>query len=76
MRLAFHSHLKGKVENCSKVLDGGEMALDPKVKIGLVEHILFLEKCVIGQLFQDFCISNGKIEIASIIFAKFPLDRG
>jgi hypothetical protein len=44
-------HLNGKDKgglNSSKALNGRETDLDPKVKDGLIKHILYLEECMFG----------------------------
>jgi hypothetical protein len=39
--------------NSSRALSGREMALDPKVKVELVKHILYFEECVFGLTVSD-----------------------
>jgi hypothetical protein len=39
--------------NSSRAMRGREMALDPKVKDELVQHILYKEECVFGLTISD-----------------------
>jgi hypothetical protein len=57
--------------NSSRALNVREMALDPKVKDGLVKYILYLEECVFGLTISDmrrlaFQIAEASFKLCSL----------
>jgi hypothetical protein len=57
--------------NSSRALSVTEMALDPKVKVELVKHILYLEECVFGLTVGD--MRRLSFQIAQASFKLCPL---